>query len=161
MKRKKKRYEKPKKPFDKERIIEEEKIKKDFGLKNKKEIWKAESKVVQIRRRAKELISASYEEQEAFFDKLKKIGLSVSSIPEVLALNKEDYLKRRLQTVIVEKKIAGTTKAARQLITHKHITINGEVVNVPSYIVPVSLEGEIKLKMNPKLVVKKGESQNE
>ena len=44
MKRKKKKYAKPKKPFDKARIQEEAKIKKDFGLKNKREIWKAESR---------------------------------------------------------------------------------------------------------------------
>src|SRR3989344_8507732 len=101
MKRKKKSYEKPKKPFDKDRILEENRIKKDFGLKNKREIWKAESKIAQIRRRAKSLISAELEEQKAFFNKLKQIGLNVNSIPDVLALTKEDYLRRRLQAVLV------------------------------------------------------------
>ena len=64
MKRKHKQYSRPKRPFDKERIIEEEQIKKEFGLKNKKEIWRSESKVKSIREKAKNLISAPKEEQE-------------------------------------------------------------------------------------------------
>src|SRR3990167_1745371 len=98
MKRKHKQYSRPKRPFDKTRILEEEKIKKEFGLKNKKEIWRSESKVKIIRRRAKSLISASADEQKKFFDKLKKMGFNANSIAEVLTLDKNDYLKRRLQT---------------------------------------------------------------
>jgi len=45
MKRKHKQYSRPKKRFEKARILEEENIKKEFGLKNKKEIWKSEEKV--------------------------------------------------------------------------------------------------------------------
>src|SRR3989344_2531369 len=147
MLRKKKSYERPKKAFDKQRIIEENVIKEKYGLKNKTEIWKAEAKIKQMRQRAKDLISADEETKHAFFNKLKAIGLNVSSIPEVLALTKEDYLKRRLQTVMVEKKLTTTPKAARQLITHKHVSVNGEIVNIPSYIVPVNLEGKIKLNL--------------
>ena len=39
MKRKHKKYSKPKKPFDKAWIEEEARIKKEFGLKKKREIW--------------------------------------------------------------------------------------------------------------------------
>ena len=146
MKRKHKTYSKPKRPFDKVRIDEEAEIKKEFGLKNKKEIWKAEAKVKSMREKAKKLISASPEEQKALFNRLKKIGLEVNSISGVLALNKKDYLKRRLQTVIVNKKIATTPRSARQLITHKKILVDERVVNVPSYIVPIDLEDKISLK---------------
>ena len=45
MKRKQKKYSKPKRPFDKKRIDEENQLKKEFGLKNKREIWKAEAKI--------------------------------------------------------------------------------------------------------------------
>ena len=65
MKRKHKAYSKPKRPFDKARIDEEKGIKKEFGLKNKKEIWKSESKIKTIREKAKKLISASKEDQQA------------------------------------------------------------------------------------------------
>ncbi|MBI2043134.1 30S ribosomal protein S4 [Candidatus Pacearchaeota archaeon] len=146
MKRKHKKYSKPKRPFDKPRIIEEEKIKKEFGLKNKKEIWKTESKVKTIRRKAKNMISSNVEEQKKLFERLRKIGLNVNSIADALSLGKEDYLKRRLQTVIVTKKIARTPKHARQLIVHKKILIGGRVINSPSYIVPVELENKISIK---------------
>ena len=149
MKRKKKSYAKPRKPHEKQRILDENVIKKKYGLKNKTEIWKADAKIQQIRQRAKGLISGDEKENAAFFDKLKKIGLNVSSIPDVLALTTEDLLKRRLQTVLVDKKLARTTRAARQLITHKQVLVKGEAVNIPSYIVPTSLENEIKLNLRP------------
>ena len=146
MKRKHKTYSKPKRPFDKVRLDEEAQIKKEFGLKNKKEIWKAEAKVSSIREKAKKLISADPVEQQALFDRLKKIGINAASIADVLSLNRQDYLKRRLQTVLVGKKLATTTKSARQLITHKKVLINNKVVNRPSYVVPVELENKISLK---------------
>ncbi len=146
MKRKHKKYSKPKRPFDKARIDEEAEIKKEFGLKNKKEIWRAEARINSMREKAKKLISTKPEEQSALFNQLKKIGLEVNSIGDVLALDKKDYLKRRLQTVVVEKKLAPTSKTARQLITHKKVLVNGKVVDVPSYVVPVELENKISLK---------------
>ena len=161
MKRKHKTYSKPKRPFDKVRIDEEAEIKKEFGLKNKKEIWKAETRIKSIRERAKKLISAEPEEQKALFKRLKKIGLEVNSIADVLSLNKEDYFKRRLQTIVVNKKLTTTTKSARQLITHKRILVNGRIVDSPSYIVPVELEGKISLKEKKKKVKVKDKSVDE
>ena len=146
MKRKHKTYSRPKRPFDKSRIDEEAQIKKEFGLKNKREIWKAEAKIKAIREKAKKLISANEKEQQALFDRLAKIGLKVMSIADILSLKKEDYLKRRLQTIIVSKKLTTTSKSARQLITHKKILVDGKVVNIPSYIVPVEKENKIFLK---------------
>jgi len=121
MKRKRKQYSKPKRPFDKARIDDEAKVKKEFGLKNKKEIWRAESQIKSIREKAKKLIPAGIKEQEALFNRLKKIGLDVNSIADVLSLDREDYLSRRLQTVAVKKKLALTVKSARQLIVHKKV----------------------------------------
>lgn len=146
MKRKHKKYSRPKRPFDKDRIVEEAKIKKDYGLKNKKEIWKADSKVKSMREKAKKLISVSAQEQKALFARLKKIGLNVNSIADVLALTKEDYLERRLQTVLVRKNLAQTMKTARQLISHKKVLVDGRVVDSPSYVVKIELEKKIKLK---------------
>jgi len=150
MKRKKKIHSKPKRPFNKQRIDEEANIKKEFGLKNKKEIWRAEARIKAIREKAKKMISSPPEEQEILFNKLKKIGLKVNSIGDVLSLDKEDYLKRRLQTIVVNKKLATKPKSARQLITHKKILVNGNVVNSPSYIVSTELENKITLKEKKK-----------
>lgn len=99
-----------------------------------------------MREKAKKLIGAGKEEQNALFDRLKKMGLEVNSIGDVLALDKRDYLKRRLQTVIAEKGLAPTVKAARQYIVHKKVMVDGKVVDSPSYIVLVSKEDKITLK---------------
>ena len=151
-KRKQKKYRKPKRPFDRERIKEEDQLTKKYGLKNKKEIWKAEARIKSIREKAKKLISATQEEQKVLFDNLKKIGLNVDAIADILSLDKKDYLKRRLQTIIVTKKLATTPKSARQLINHKKVLVDGKIINSPSYIVPVKLENKISLKiMKPKI----------
>lgn len=42
-------------------------------------------------------------------------------------------LEARLDNVVYRLGIAKTRRAARQLVSHKHITVNGEVVNIPSY----------------------------
>lgn len=146
MKRKHKNYSRPKRPFEKIRIEEEGKIKEEFGLKNKREIWKADAKVGLMREKAKNLISSSPEEQKELFDRLKKIGLNVNSISDVLSLDKKYFLGRRLQTILVNKKLATTPKQARQFIVHKKVLVNGNIVNIPSYIVPVELENKITLK---------------
>ena len=151
MKRKHKIYSKPKTPFDKERINEEAEIKKEFGLKNKKEIWRAEAKIKLIREKAKNLISASPEEQKILFGGLNAIGLNVKSIGDVLVLDKRDYLKRRLQTILVKKKLAHTPKEARQLIVHKKVLVDGGVVDSPSYIVPLDLENKISVQKKEKI----------
>jgi small subunit ribosomal protein S4 len=48
----------------------------------------------------------------------------------------ENFLKlleARLDNVVYRLGIAPTRSAARQLVSHKHITVNGSVVNIPSY----------------------------
>jgi small subunit ribosomal protein S4 len=143
--RKKKIYSRPKRPFEKARIVEEEQLKEEYGLKNKKEIWKAEAKIKGMREKAKKLISASPEEQQALFGQLKKMGIEVNSIGDVLALNKKDFLNQRMQTVVQKKNFATTPKQARQLITHKKVSVDGKIINSPSYIIPTNLRGKISL----------------
>ena len=154
MKRKHKQYSRPKRPFDKARFEEEAKIKEEFGLKNKREIWRADARVKSIREKAKKLISAKPAEQEALFNRLKEIGLNVSSIPDVLSLDKTDYLQRRLQTVLVKMKLAKTPKGARQLIVHRKVMVGKNAVDSPSYIVPVDMEDKISIKVKSKKEVK-------
>jgi small subunit ribosomal protein S4 len=50
----------------------------------------------------------------------------------------------------LDKKIANSSKQARQLITHKKILVDGQVVSVPSYVVSVELEDKILLR-KPKI----------
>ncbi len=153
MKRKHKTYSRPKRPFDKVRIEEEGKIKEEFGLKNKTEIWKAEARVNDIREKAKRLIKSSAQDQKVLFEKLQKLGFKVNSIGEALSLDKKDYLNKRLQTIVAKKKIAPTIKSARQLITHRKILVDGRVVDSPSYIIPVDLENKIAVRKTNKIKV--------
>ena len=148
--RKKKKFAYPKQMFEKQRILDENKLKEKYGLKNKKEIWKTEAKIKYFRNRAKSLITADQEQQGHFFDKLKMIGFKIMTISDVLALQTEDMLKRRLSTIVWQKGIAHTAKQARQLIVHKKITINDRVVNIPSYVVKVEEEGSINIRVKEK-----------
>src|SRR3989344_4054009 len=143
--RKHKMFVRPKKAFEKSRIEEENKLLEQYGLKNKREIWKTIAKVNYFRRRAKELAKLSNEEQEVLFRKLQAKGLKVNSIADVLALTVEDLLRRRLQTIVAHKKVANSVRHARQLIAHKKILLNGSVINIPGYIISVAEEHSITL----------------
>jgi len=146
IKKKRRLFSRPKKLFDRVRMDEENVLVKKYGLKNKREIWKAKSAVLKLRRRAKTLIGKDVEEQKIFFNKLNKIGFNVHNVADVLALTEEDLLERRLQTFLFKKKMANTVKQARQLIVHKNVLVDGKVVNIPSFIVTSDLEGNIALR---------------
>jgi len=46
-------------------------------------------------------------------------------------------LESRLDNVVYRMGIAPTRRAARQFVSHKHVTVNGDVINIPSYTVKV------------------------
>ena len=144
--RKRKFYQKPRQMFESERIEEENVLVKKYGLKNKGEIWKTLAKVNYFRGRAKALAKKPLEEQEVLLNKLRALGLNVSTTADVLGLQIEDILKRRLPTVVAGKKLANTVKEARQLVTHKRVLLEGQVIDAPSYLVPVKSESAIKIK---------------
>jgi small subunit ribosomal protein S4 len=144
--RKHKKFDRPRRIYDKPRILDENKLVEKYGLKNKREIWKSEAKVKYFRSRAKDLITSNHEEQKHFFDKLNKIGLKVKSVADVLALDKEALMKRRFSTIVADKKLAYTPRHARQMIVHKKVMIGETVVNVPGYLVRVDEEHSIKLR---------------
>jgi small subunit ribosomal protein S4 len=149
-----KKYSRPRKPFDKVRILEENEIIKKYGLKNKREIWKADAAIGRIRNLAKGLITKSEEDKKAFVQRLQKKGFKVEAIADALALDKEDWLKRRLQTIVYEKKLATTPKQARQFVIHKQVSVVDRIINIPSY--QVSLEEEASIKLNLVLKIKPG-----
>jgi small subunit ribosomal protein S4 len=157
IKKKKTRYSKPKKIYDRDRIEEENKLIQKYGLKNKKEIWKAKSEISRIRRRAKALIQKSEEEKQEFFKKLNKMGLKVKEVADILALTEKDLLERRLQTIVFKKGLAKTPKQARQLIVHKYVLVNKEAINTPSFKITIDLEDKISLKPQKE---KQGEKAN-
>jgi small subunit ribosomal protein S4 len=139
-KRKEKKFSRPRKIFDIALIKEENNLINKYGLKNRREVWRANFAVTKIRNIAKTLITADAKEQNEFVQRQKEKGFAVESIADVLGLSKEDYLKRRLQSIVLKKGYAQTPKAARQLVTHKHITIAGNIINSPSHLTTIKEE---------------------
>lgn len=144
--RKHKKYSNPRKRYDSARISEENTLVERYALKNKREIWKFEAKVRYFRNRAKALITARPEEQQTLFKKLVAIGLPIQSVSDVLALTKEDLLKRRLTSVLAQKGLARTPQEARQMVSHKRVRIHGKVVSAPGYLVKTHDENAIQVK---------------
>jgi small subunit ribosomal protein S4 len=66
-----------------------------------------------------------------------------STLDDVLALDTESILSRRLQTLTYLKGLANTPFQARQLISHGHISIGNKKVTIPSYMVTKDEEGDI------------------
>ncbi|MEM5855096.1 MAG: 30S ribosomal protein S4 [Candidatus Aenigmatarchaeota archaeon] len=148
MRRLKKKYEKPRRPWDKERIEKEKELMKKFGLKRKKELWRAEAILRKYRRIARNLVGKKDEKKEKILiEKLKKMGFlkDGNSIDDVLSLTVENILERRLQTIVFMKGFANSIKHARQLITHGHVKVNGRKIQYPSYLVPIAEEDKIEV----------------
>ena len=153
--RKSKRYSRPKKLYQTGRIKEENALLEKYGLKNKREVWKALAKVNYYRSRAKALVRAPSEEQQVLFAKLQHIGLKAETIADVLALKLDDLLQRRLPSIVARKGFATTPQHARQMVIHKKVTIAGKVVNIPSYIVSIDEESAIVVEAPRKPAPKK------
>jgi small subunit ribosomal protein S4 len=148
-KKQRKQYDTPSHPWRKERIDKEKELVRKYGLKNKRDIWKAESKLRRIRRQARDLLGSSGEqaelEEQKLVGKLQKLGLlkGEADLDSVLGLNIEDILERRLQSLVHRKGLARSPKQARQLVVHGHIRVGGRRVTAPSYLVPVEQEETI------------------
>ncbi|GAF02633.1 30S ribosomal protein S4 [Saccharicrinis fermentans] len=69
--------------------------------------------------------------EKQFSNLFKKASRSKGITGEVLL----GLLESRLDNVVYRLGIAPTRAAARQLVSHKHITVDGEIVNIPSYTV--------------------------
>ncbi len=137
-----KKYETPSHPWEKARIEREAELIQKYGLKNKREIWRAETFLRRIREQARNLRATegqkqSEREKELLLKRLFRLGLlpQEATLDDVLSLTIENILSRRLQTIVYLKGLASTMKQARQFIVHKHIAINGRIVNIPSYMV--------------------------
>ncbi len=147
-----KSYETPNHPYQGERIVEEHDLLGRYGLKNKEELWRAESELRKFRREARELVGRAQGDAELaaeqgsdFLNRLRGLGIlgEQETLGDVLALQVTDLLERRLQTVVYRKGFANTPQQARQFITHGHIAVDGRRVRVPSYKVAVNEEDTI------------------
>jgi len=138
-KKQRKKYSGPRHPYYRERVDEEMRLAGEYGLRNKKEIWKAKTQLRNYRKRARQLLALTVEEREkrerVLVGHLSKLAIvpKHATLDDVLGLDTRKFLDRRLQTVVYKKGLASTPHQARQFIVHGHIAINGRRVDVPSY----------------------------
>ena len=157
MRRFRKKYKRPKRPWDKERLAREREIMKKYGLRRKHELWRMEEVLRKYRRLARRIAAIKDKEKEKILiQKLVKMGVlnPGATLDDVLSLTVEDILERRLQTIVFKKGFANTIKQARQLIVHGHVYVNGVRTVHPSYLVPKDEEDKITVDID---VVKKND----
>jgi small subunit ribosomal protein S4 len=137
-----KKCERPGHPWIKSRLEEEMRLLGTYGLRNKRELWLAQTFLRKIRKRARTLLSLPADvrsvEEKRLIERLYNMGLLKSptaSLDDVLSLTVSDVLERRLQTIVYRKGLAKTIHHARQLIVHGHIAIGGRRVTSPGYLV--------------------------
>jgi len=143
-----KHYETPNHPYQGERIAEEHALLDRYGLKNKEELWRAESELRSYRREARDLLAQAQDDPvvtrrtREFLGRLKRVGVldETDGLGDVLGLEIEDVLERRLQTVVYRQGLANSPKQARQFILHGHVTVGDRRHCVPSYVVDVDEE---------------------
>ena len=145
----KKKFQRPGHPWQLKRMEEERVLKSEFGLKNKRELWKAGSSLKVFANEAKRLTALrttqAEREKKQLLDRVTRIGLLASGavLDDVLALTTKDLLARRLQTLVHKKGLARTANQARQLIVHGHVKIADKTVTAPSMIVSVADESQL------------------
>jgi len=115
---------------------------------NKKSIRKstrANRKVSEygLQLREKQKAKFIYGVQEKPFRNLYK---KAERMPGLVGENLMTLLELRLDNIIFRMGFARTRREARQVVTHRHVLVNGKVVNIPSYKVSVGDVIEIKEK---------------
>lgn len=149
-KKTRKKYDTPTHPWFRTRIEEEKKVLKEFGLKNKRGIWKMETVLRGFKDQVKSLASRFDEqsklEEQQLISRLNSLGLMSpgEQLDKVLGLQLKDILNRRLQTLLVKKGFARSMKQARQFITHGHVLVDKKKITFPSYLVGIKEEGFIE-----------------
>jgi small subunit ribosomal protein S4 len=124
-----------------------------YGLRNKRELWKAQTEVARIRNQARALLALSSEgrseKEKRLLNFLNRLGLvkEGATLDDILNLKVEDLLERRLQTIIMKKSGIKSPYQARQIVSHGHVSIGNRKVNVPGYLVRTDEEPQILLHM--------------
>jgi len=147
-----KTYVTPRRPFEKTRLDQELKIIGEYGLRNKREVWRVKFTLAKIRKAARELLTLDEKEPKRLFEgnallrRLVRIGVleeSKMKLDYVLGLRIEDFLERRLQTQVFKLGLAKSIHHARVLIRQRHIRVRKQVVNIPSFVVRLDSQKHI------------------
>ena len=144
-------WKKPKRPLNYDLKMDELKTLGTFGLKTKQELWKTQTELSRVRLQARSLLALRQDERKRkepiLIQSLTKIGLvdQSSTLDDVLNLQVNDLLSRRLQTMVQRKLFFKTPYQARQAIVHGHVMIGYSVITIPSYTVKTEEEDKIHL----------------
>ncbi len=149
--RQRKTWEGPRHPWQKQRLLYEKELMKKYGLKNKREIWKAATIARKIRKYVRHLFALKAlgvdvsKEEQIILQKLKRYGLipENGTLEDALNITVETILERRLQTIVWRRGLARTPRQARQLIVHGHIVVGEQVITSPGYLVKKEEEDKI------------------
>merc|ERR1739838_1135434 len=139
-----KTYVTPRRPFEKSRLDQELKLIGEYGLRNKREVWRGKLAGPKVRNRSRDLLTLPEKDNRRLFEgnallrRLVRIGVldeGRMKLDYVLGLKVEDFLERRLQTQVFKLGLAKSIHHARVLIRQRHIRVRKQLVNVPSFIV--------------------------
>lgn len=120
----------PRRPFEKERIDAELKLVGEYGLKNKREVWRVQLTLGKIRSVARNLLTLDEKNPKRIFEgqalirRLNRMGLlneGENKLDYVLGLTIDKFLDRRLQTRVLASGNAKSIHHARVLIKQRHI----------------------------------------
>lgn len=145
--RNRKKFQRPSDMWNKERIDEEHKIRDDYGLKNLNELWRATSEIRRIRRNVRAVLSGRTSEAtgKELVARMSRYGIVKEGaiLDDLLEITPQNVLDRRLQSVVLRKGLAKTSKQARQLVAHGFIAVNGKRAKSPGHLVSRSEENAI------------------
>ncbi|MBK5114504.1 MAG: 30S ribosomal protein S4 [Candidatus Heimdallarchaeota archaeon] len=136
-----KKYKTPRQPFERHRIDHDIQIVGKYGLRNMKAVWKLSTMLRNFRGNARKLLSLEDEDrkigEQELLGRLQRMGLvsKKATLDDVLSLQIENFLERRLQTLVFKKGLATTPHHSRQMIVHGHILIGDRIAKSPSYLV--------------------------
>lgn len=144
-----KAYETPRHPWRKEQLEAELHLLGEYGLRDKHELRRHETMLSQIRGIARTLLGATEEQktqiESQYLKRLARLGIlpESASVDNILDLSVKDLMERRLQTIVFRSGLAKSIHQARQFVSHGHVSIAGQIVSVPSYIVKRDEESRI------------------